>query len=328
MLLHDLQICLDLQNRCLLFFIGSPSLHDPSTDFFNITYNRLKQYVPFSEFMPKIYALDGPKETLTIERIHEYDRYIAAIRKGFPDVEICKSRSYGMLTGSLDHALRGCVRTKYVFLNQDDLAISQPIDMMGLLAAMNENTEIKTVAFTDRSNHPKHCATTWRSPFDNSFCWTSHYYEYEKPTPCPLTKVMGFTDRLHLTSRSRYLDFLLPLARGHPYVEFSAARAVAAMYNPDFDRAQRVVSQAAEHAGTHLTVNEEQIDWTGRWPESWYTHWGSFMYGNTSFQGSYYEHLDRRCKGGKRNATTVRSDHVIKKNVYREYPGPVPMANS
>ena len=207
-------------NKLTVLLLSSPSLQDPSTDTIDNTLESLRRHARevFSS-CALVHALDGPAPTLPSKRKSAFDEFKRRVLAKWPLIRQCPAPSWGRLTGLLNYSMRRCVTTPYVLVNQDDLALRRRLPIFPLLKTFDFDRNVNWVGLLDRTVAdvadwlPKGCArrsTAVRT--EGGFCWFSMLRRYGGNNSVPLTEVVGFTDKLHMTRRAWYLSQLLPKA--------------------------------------------------------------------------------------------------------------------
>ena len=207
-------------NKLTVLLLSSPSLQDPSTDTIDNTLESLRRHARevFSS-CALVHALDGPAPTLPSKRKSAFDEFKRRVLAKWPLIRQCQAPSWGRLTGLLNYSMRRCVTTPFVLVNQDDLALRRRLPVFPLLNTFRFDGNVNWVGLLDRTVAdvadwlPKGCArrsTAVRT--EGGFCWFSMLRRYAGNNSVPLTEVVGFTDKLHMTRRAWYLAQLLPKA--------------------------------------------------------------------------------------------------------------------
>ena len=208
------------KNKLTVLLLSSPSLQDPSTDTIDNTLESLRRHARevFSS-CALVHALDGPAPTLPSKRKSAFDEFKRRVLAKWPLIRQCQAPSWGRLTGLLNYSMRRCVTTPFVLVNQDDLALRRRLPVFPLLNTFRFDGNVNWVGLLDRTVAdvadwlPKGCArrsTAVRT--EGGFCWFSMLRRYAGNNSVPLTEVVGFTDKLHMTRRAWYLAQLLPKA--------------------------------------------------------------------------------------------------------------------
>ena len=166
--------------------------------------------------------------------------------------------------------------------------------MAGLVRTFDENPGVNAVFFLGRYNNlsdskPSLCManyTTKTTSFKHQqarhgrggLCWFSDATRFKGHTHVPLTQIVGFTDRTHITRVSWYLDHALAQPLGgfdgqfHGFVEWAF-----------------VLEQRRTLAAEMVDLNPSLS-----WPKQFFCKYGTFLYGGVG-DGAYHKHNNGRC---------------------------------
>lgn len=208
------QKALALVLGCLLFPLGlfasekvtlittiSPCLSYPRTIFLEISQYSFMRNIPNFEDMPKIIVCDAaknPEDAPSYEEFKERLQKLVAYHPHFQNTKLIFCSEWKCLVGAVKEALKE-VTTEYVFLHQDDFELVKPLDLDGLVAAMDANHNIKHVRLNSGVN------LLGKS---NSYDRLIDDY-VEGGTSFPLLRTGGWSDNDHIARKDYYEDFVM-----------------------------------------------------------------------------------------------------------------------
>lgn len=180
----------------------SPCPSYPRTIFLEMSQYSFMRNIPNFEAMPKIIVCDGirnPADAPAYEEFKARLQKLAASHPHFQNTKLIFCTEFKCLVGAVKEALK-TVTTEYVFLHQDDFELVKPLDLDGLVAAMDENHNIKHVRLNSGMN----------------LLGKSNSYDrliddcIEGGTSFPLLRTGGWSDNDHIARKDYYEEFVMP----------------------------------------------------------------------------------------------------------------------
>ena len=308
-----------MDSALTILIANAPTPNDPDLSMVQSALGSVIDNAPGTIAVPKVFAFDGMPDDLLAERKTTYQAKIRAIEKHIADnvdnvesmwynARTCEKPTNGRLSGLLNYSLVECVTTPLVFIQQHDLELAKPVNMAGLVRTFDENPGVNAVFFHYSTNNlsqhgPSLCManhTTKTTSFKHQqgcdknggcFCWFSDATHFKGHAHVPLTQIVGFSDRTHITRVSWYLDHALtqPLGgfdgRFHGFVEWAF-----------------VLEQRRTLAAEMVDLNPSMS-----WPKQFFCKYGTFLYGSVG-DGAYHKHNNGRCLK-LANGTQVCDNH-------------------
>lgn len=193
----------DLSSKVTIVTTCSPCISYPRTIYLQISQYSMYRTIPQFQSLPKIIVCDGVKNPEDAEAYNEYKenlKKLVATHPHFQNTKLVFCDEWVCLVGALKEAIKH-VETEYMFIHQDDFELKLPIDLVGLIEAMDANHNIKLVRLNSGVN------TIGKSnPCD-------HYIDdyVEGGTQFPLLRTMGWGDNDHFVRKDYYENFVFPL---------------------------------------------------------------------------------------------------------------------
>lgn len=199
---------MDVASKVTFITTTSPSVSHPRTIFIQMTQFSFWKNVPDFDSIPKIIVFDAPKKPEDKARYDQYKenmKKIVATHPHFKNTKLVFLEKWGCLVGALKEAFKH-VKTEYVFLHQDDFELVKPIDLKGLLSAMDKNHNIKMVRLNSGIN-----AVGLSNACD------FHIDDYvEGGTTFPILRTPGWGDNDHIARKDYYDNFVFPTIGDKP----------------------------------------------------------------------------------------------------------------
>lgn len=192
---------IDLASKVTVITTCCPSKIYPRTNFLHIGQYGLVKNIPEFESLPKIIICDAAKNPTDKETFDKYKKNLKKLSKHphFKNTQFIFCEEWQSPSGMMKEAMKH-VKTEYVYIHQDDLQLLLPIDMQGLVEAMNNDHNIKVVRFNAGINST-----------DKSDLCDLNIDDYsEGLTSFPLLRTNGWCDKDHLARKDYYEDFVFP----------------------------------------------------------------------------------------------------------------------
>jgi len=216
----------DLSSKLTIITTCSPCCSYPRTIFLQLSQYSLYKFFPDFDTIPKIIVCDGvrnPSDRANYEAYKENLKTLVARHPHFKNTQLIFCEEWVCLVGALKEAFKQ-VKTDYVFIHQDDFEICLPIDLHGLIDAMDKNHSIKHVRLNSGVNNIK---------LSNS-C-DRYLDEYiEGGSDFPLLRTVGWSDNDHFARKDYYENFIFPLIGDEKtFMEAKLMTAAAQAFNAD-----------------------------------------------------------------------------------------------
>ncbi len=193
---------LSASEKVTLITTLSPCQSYPRTIILEMTQYSFMRNIPNFARMPKVIVCDGAKNSADIPAYEELKirlQKLVASHPHFQNTTLVFCSEHKCLVGAVREALKS-VETEYVFLHQDDFELLVPLDLDGLVAAMDKNHNIKHVRLNSGIN-------TW----GKSNCYDRIMDDYvEGGSDFPLIRTGGWSDNDHIARKDYYENFVLP----------------------------------------------------------------------------------------------------------------------
>jgi hypothetical protein len=193
---------IDLSSKVTIITTCSPCPSYPRNIMLQISQYSLFKNIPQFESLPKIIVCDGPRNAMDAEAYNGYKeslKNLVAINPQFKNTKLVFCSEWQCLVGALKEALKE-VDTEYMFIHQDDFALVLPIDLEGLISAMDQNHSIKMVRLGQLVNAVE------RNPYE-------HFIDsyIEGGSSFPLLRTSHWSDNDHFVRKDYYEDLIFPL---------------------------------------------------------------------------------------------------------------------
>ncbi len=188
--------------RVTLITTLSPCQSYPRTIILEMTQYSFMRNIPNFIDMPKIIVCDGarnPADIPAYEALKSRLEKLVLTHPHFKNTTLVFCKEHKCLVGAVKEALES-VKTEYVFLHQDDFELLVPLDLEGLVDAMDKNHNIKHVRLNSGVN------SLGKS---NSFDRLIDDY-IEGGCDFPLLRTGGWSDNDHIARKDYYEQFVLP----------------------------------------------------------------------------------------------------------------------
>lgn len=192
----------DVSSRLTIITLTSPASSNPRTFLLQLTQYSLYKNIPNFFEIPKIIVFDGAKNPLDEPNYNAFKgkvKELAEFHPHFQNTEIVFCKEHGHYSGALREALRH-TKTEYAYIHQEDLELLQPLDLQGLLDAMDQNHNIKFVRLNDGINALGK-SNTCDFYIDNYI---------EGGSAFPLLRTCGFGDHDQISRKDYYEELVFP----------------------------------------------------------------------------------------------------------------------
>ncbi len=192
----------DVKSRLTIITLTSPAACNPRTILLEISQHSLYKNIPNFSEIPKLIAFDGVKNPADEPNYNAYKKKVEELVKSHPhfkNTKLLYCKEHGHYSGLLKEALK-YIRTEYAYIHQEDLMLLQPIDLHGLLDAMDLNHNIKFVRFNDGLN------TLGKS--NACDCYIDDYIA--GGSAFPLLRTYGFGDHDQISRKDYYEQTIFP----------------------------------------------------------------------------------------------------------------------
>ena len=192
---------IDLSSKVTIITTCSPCPSYPRNIMLQITQNSLYKKIPQFESLPKIIVCDGVRNSANENSYNQYKKSLqrlVEINPQFKNTKLVFCSEWKCLVGALKEAMKE-VQTEYVFVHQDDFALIQPIDLEGLIEAMDQNHLIKMVRLGQG------VSTVGKNPYEQ---FLDDYVEGGSSFPLLATAL--WSDNDHFARKDYYESFIFP----------------------------------------------------------------------------------------------------------------------
>ncbi len=193
---------LDVPSKLTIITLVSPAKSNPRTILLELSQFSLTKNIPNFAQIPKIISFDGLRNPADKPTYDAYKKKVAALTRSHPhfqNTQLLFCKEWGHYAGSLREALK-LVKTEYVFIHQDDLQHLQPLDLEGMLEAMDKNHNIKFVRFNNEINIQGRSNTCDR--------YVDDYIE--GGSTFPLMRTSGWGDHDQISRTDYYVEEIFP----------------------------------------------------------------------------------------------------------------------
>ena len=195
----------DLASKLTIITTSSPCISYPRSLIIMISQYSMLRTIPEFQSLPKIIVCDGIRDPLQAQAYQEYKeklKVVAATHPHFQNTTLVFCEEWKCLAGALKEAFEH-VKTEYVLVHQDDFEFLKPLDLHGLLRAMDQNHNLKHVRLNSAPNPPFLGGPSVNDPGVDD--------KIEGGSAFPVLKTLRWSDNDHIARTDYYTDFVLPL---------------------------------------------------------------------------------------------------------------------
>lgn len=246
----------DLSKKVTIITTCNPCPTYPRTIYLQISQFGMYKHLPQFFSIPKIIVCDGlrnPADKDAYDGYKENLRKLVANNPQFQNTTLVFCEEWKCLVGAVKEAMEH-VETEYVYLHQDDFDLTLPVDLEGLINAMDLNHNIKMVRLNQSQNPAGFGLGRGTESYVDDYVLGGSEF--------PLLRTSIWSDNDHIARSDYYRDFIFPIFGDEKtYME---ARLM------------------------HLGLLAYQQD-----PEEYSRIYGAYLYG-TYNEGPFLFHLDRK----------------------------------
>ncbi len=195
----------DLASKLTIITTSSPCVSYPRSLIIMISQYSMLRTIPEFQSLPKIIVCDGVRDPMQAKAYEEYKvrlRAIAATHPHFQNTTLVFCEEWKCLAGALKEAFEH-VKTEYVLVHQDDFEFLKPLDLHGLLDAMDKNHNLKHVRLNSSPNPP-----FLGGPSVND---AGVHDQIEGGSSFPLLTTHRWSDNDHIARTDYYTGLVFPL---------------------------------------------------------------------------------------------------------------------